>query len=247
MKKCAMLIASSLLASAVYAGGPDTMAMPAAPGHSMFAAIEGGYSWNTFGDTNVAIGTTTPTLHTVTPDNSGGTGRVAIGAIHYSSYSPKLAYTAEAGWGYYGKTTYTAAAAGINAQNYLYGFDLLGGVDYQFTSKFDGFFKLGALLENTRMDRNTDLGAFTGGLTTGTENVKNTSSAILPELKVGGIYNITDALGITAAYMYAYGNGNVSTNVYKSVTLSGVTSNSSTTAAPASLNTILFGLQYKFA
>ena len=245
MKKCALLIASSLLASAVYAGGPDTMAMPAAPGHSMFAAIEGGYSWNTFGNTTVAIGNiVTPTQRVVTPSNNGGTGRVAIGAIHYSTYSPKLAYTAEAGWGYYGKTSYTAADKGINAQNYLYGFDLLGGVDYQFTSKFDGFLKLGALLENTRMDRNTDLSKYTDGFViSGTENVKNTTSSILPELKVGGIYNITDAWGITGSYMYAYGNGNVSENTYRSVTVHNTTS----TTAPASLSTILFGVQYKFA
>ena len=161
MKKCALLIASSLLASAVYAGGPDTMAMPAAPAHTLFTTVEGGYSWNTFGDTTVAIAPITATTRVVTPSNNGGTGRVAIGAIHYSTYSPKLSYTAEAGWGYYGKTSYTAADKGINAQNYLYGFDLLGGVDYQFTSKFDGFFKLGALLENTRMDRNTDLSIYT--------------------------------------------------------------------------------------
>ncbi|MDP1574957.1 MAG: hypothetical protein Q8L78_08545 [Coxiellaceae bacterium] len=247
IKSSALLSATlvtALLASSVYAGGPDVMAMPAAPAHSLFTTVEGGYSWNNYGNTIVAIHPTTPVQHIVTPSNNGGTGRVAIGAIHYSTYCPKLSYTAEAGWGYYGSTSYTASAAGINAKNYMYGFDALAGVDYEFTSKIDGFFKLGALFENTKMNRNTDLGTYTGGIvTSGTENVSSTTSSILPELKVGGVYNITDAWGLTAAYMFAYGNGNVSSNIRKTAT----TEDKYVTNAPASINSLLFGLQYKFA
>lgn len=94
-----MLVAAAVLASTAYAGGPDKMvAMPQAQDHALFATIEGGYTWNSLGDTNLAytIGSETFTL-SPSQTNSGGTGRVAFGAMHQST-NPSIYYTGELGW-----------------------------------------------------------------------------------------------------------------------------------------------------
>lgn len=238
-----LLAAATVLVSTAYAGGDDTLTMPAQNQNPvLFATAEGGYTWNSLGDTQITVGGTT---FTATQTDSGGSGRLAMGAVHYSTRTPGLSYTGELGWGYYGKTEYAESDRGIDAQDYIYGVDLLAGVDYMFNSKFDGFFKLGGLFENVRMKRTTDLSELTGGTASGTDNETTTTSSVIPEVKIGGIYNVTSEWGLSAAYVHAFGNSDVSMTIQK--TADPDVSNTTATGAPVSLNTILFGVVYRFA
>ncbi|MCX7121889.1 MAG: hypothetical protein NTZ67_09020 [Gammaproteobacteria bacterium] len=237
--KSSMLLAAAFLVSNVYAGGMTAEPMTQAQNPTLFTTIEGGYTWNDFGNTTV-------TSTVIKPTNSGWTGRAALGATHYSTSHEKISYTGEMGWGYYGENQYTSELRGVNAQNYIYGVDLLAGVDYQFSSMFDAFFKVGGLLENIRMDRHTDLSKYVGsGNTTGIDNETTTTSSVIPEIKVGGVYNFTNLWGLSLAYMHAFGN-NVSMNVTKTNDGATVTSDSTITGAPVSLNSVTIGLRYKF-
>lgn len=241
-----MLLVATVLASSAYAGGPTTEMPVSHSKPALFASLEGGYTWNDVGNTTVSYtNTTTDATFTGSPNksNSGGTGVLSVGAIHYSSTNPDLSYTGEMGLGYYGKTQFTTPLNIINSTNYMYGLDLLAGVDYSFNPSFDAFFKLGGLLENVRLVRNTNLNAV--GINV-IENETTTVSSVIPELKLGGIYNITEYWGLSLAYMHAFGNS-PSMSVSKTVTDGVVVaSNYSSTGAPISLNTALLGLVYKF-
>lgn len=237
-----MLLASVVLASNAYAGGEVIQPMqPLNP--ALFATIEGGYTWNALGSTTVSYtGETSTFTGTVPKKKHGATGRVAAGAIHYSS-NPDLSYTAELGWGYYGYTTYKTVLNLINAKNSIYGVDLLLGINYQFNPMFDVFLKLGGLLENVRMTRNTNLNSV--GIPV-VENVTTTTSSVIPEVKLGGIYNLTNAWGISLAYMHAFGNS-PSMSVTKVATTTPVTTNIRSMGSPITLDSVTLGLEYKFA
>ena len=232
-------LSTVLLVSGAYAGGQTVEPMPQDQNPTLFATLEGGYTWN-------ELNATTVNGVTANQSNSGGTGRFAIGGIHQSTMHPNLSYTAEVGAGYYGQTDYTAPVRGINAQNYIYGFDVLGGVDYKFCNMFDLFFKVGGLMENVRMNHSTDLSKYVGdGTVVGIDNSKTTISSVIPEIKVGGIYDITNAWGLSAAYMHAFGN-NVSMVTSRTAVGGVITSNSSAIGSPITLNTLTFGVVYKF-
>ena len=241
--KSSILLAATVLASSAFAGGYTTEAPHSKP--ALFAQLEGGYTWDTMGSTTFSfVGPTSTFTGGPAETTSGGTGVLSFGAIHYSSAHPDLSYTGEMGWGYYGKREFTVRSNIIDSKNYIYGFDLLAGVDYQFTPMFDVFFKLGALLENVRLVRNTNLNALGASVIS---NETSTVSSVIPELKLGGIYNITDVWGLSLAYMHAFGN-TPSMSVTKTIAAPGdvTSSNYSSTGAPISLNTVLAGLVYKF-
>ena len=236
-----MLLAATVLASSVYAGGPDVMAAPQHQDPTLFATAEGGYSWNSVGDTTIVydgIG------GTVAKSDEGATARVAVGGIHYTT-NPNLSYTGEIGGGYYGKNTFGNAARGIDARNYYYGLDLLAGVDYKVNNMFDIFAKFGGLLENIRMVRNYNLSLLTSDVT-GSDNETSTAFSFAPELKLGAVYNIDSVWGLSASYLHVFGN-DVSMSINKTQA-AGVTTavTSSQTGGPVSLNTILAGVVYKF-
>lgn len=136
--------------------------------------------------------------------------------------------------------TVSSSTASVDTKDTIYGLDLLAGIGYKFNSMFEGFFKLGGLLENTRMNRNTNINSTTVDVA---DNQTTTSSAVIPEVKVGGLYNIDNDWALSASYMHAFGNGDVSLNVNK--TYAG-TETTTATAGPISLNTILAGVVYKF-
>jgi hypothetical protein len=246
--RSSMVLAAALIASSAYAGGQTVEPMAPMHHHALFVSAEGGYSWNYVGSTNVTYTnsrTGASFSGSPTKSNSGGTGRLAFGAIHYSPSNPNLSYTGEIGWGYYGKTNFTTPMNILSSTNYMYGADLLVGVDYQFVPAFDAFFKLGGLLENVRMVRNVNLTALGNSVI---DNETTTVSSVIPELKIGGTYDFTNCWGLSLAYMHAFGNS-PSMSVNNTFTPgSGVTaSNVSSTGAPISLDSLTLGLIYKFA
>jgi len=231
------------LSSSLYAGsmGPVSEAQ----GHALFADGEAAYTWNSIGSTIVRN-------QSIPSSDNGWGGRIGAGAVHY--YSDKISFTGELGWGYYGKTSFTSTALGINTQAEIYGMDLLVGTDYRFNENFDLFLKLGGMLENVRLKRNTNstnLISTSGATFGGVSKTVTTMGSVVPEIKVGGIYNFCDDWGVSLAYMYVFGNEDVSLNINPSVQHAAptlvVNNNVTATSSPVALSTIMFGLHYKFA
>lgn len=234
--KAAALFSTLVLSAHGYAGD---MGPAVAPANSLFTSVEGAYTWDSVGST-VVNG-----FHAHKTKDGWG-GRLAAGAIHHSTYSNWL-YTAEMGWGYYSKTSISAPLFGINADNYIYGLDLLVGAGFAY-NQFDFFLKAGGMIQDVRMVRRTNLSSLVvGGNVVGTSNTTLTTSSVVPEIKVGGAYNFNEHLALTLAYMYVFGNDNVSTRFTRTFNTDTFTSTSSVTGAPIALSSVMFGLRYTFA
>ena len=237
----AVILASNAQAATVHHARvmKDEPVMTAVQRPMLFATAEGAYTWTSIGSTQV-------NGVTASKSTNGWGGRIAGGATHYSSYDQNLSYTAELGWGYYGKTDISLAGSGINAENQIYGLDMLVGANYRY-SMIDMFLKVGGMVENIRMSRNTDLQRYVaGGNVVGTSNSTMTTTSVVPEIKVGGVYNINDQWGVSLAYMYVFGNDNVNMSSSKSFNGATITNNSSVTGSPVALSTVMFGLRYSF-
>jgi hypothetical protein len=76
----------------------------------------------------------------------------------------------------------------------------------------------------------------------GYRNITRTETNVVPEIKVGGIYNFTEQLGATVSYMYVFGNSISAVSDVRP----GVNSEVAT-GGPQTLSTIMFGLNYRFA
>ncbi|MDP1603153.1 MAG: hypothetical protein Q8M03_07805 [Legionella sp.] len=226
------------LSTGLYAGTMGPINTPV--GHPLFTSIEGAYTWDEVDDTNI-----NGFLASKSTNHWGG--RIAAGATHYSALNNNLSYTAEMGWGYYSRTRITLPLFGANAKNDIYGLDLLVGVNYAFDS-FDLFLKAGGMVQNVRRELTTDLSSFvTGGSVTGISQATLTSSAVVPEVKVGGVYNFNDSLGLSLAYMYVFGNTNVHATTSRFFDGTTIVSNSSVVGSPVALSTVMLGLRYSFA
>lgn len=232
--KIAMLVLT--LSSAVNAGTMGPVAT--GPEHALFVSGEGAYTWSSLD--NVFING-----NLLNTSYNGWGGRVAAGAVHHT-VTP-LSYTAEIGWGYYGDKDYSTPAVGVSkSKDTLYGVDLLVGADYRI-NQFDVFAKAGAMIESEQQHQILDTGSITpGGVVTGSSDIKNTHTNILPELKVGAGYNFNEELALTLAYMYAFGN-NTTVLYTSSATVAGFNQTVAATTAPVSLSTLFLGLRYNFA
>ena len=197
IKKLAVLttvLSSSLLPNS-YAGAMGPVNVANTPS-VYFISGEGLYTWKTIGPL-MQNGTLVP----VNSQHWGG--RVAAGIM--KPYKD-VRFSVEAGWGMYGEDRYVNPAVGVNRYGRAYGFDLLLGTVYTY-NQFDVFLKAGAFLENLQLSIGQNLAAQKpGGASIGVSNIASTQTAILPELKIGGIYNINDSLGISLAYMYVFGS-----------------------------------------
>ncbi len=205
--------------------------------HPLFVSAEGSYTTNSINSVTVRDASLSKST------NNWG-GRLAAGGIYWMS--PIVGFSAELGWGYYGKTKFNSDNAGVNNTATIYGLDVLVGADYRY-NQFDLFIKAGGLNQNVKLVRKTDLSQFVaGGATTGNTNVTTTVTTVTPEIKIGGIYNVNDNLGISLAYAYIFGD---SVRMRYSPSFDGTTStiNTTTSAPPASLSSFSLGLVYRFA
>lgn len=234
----AMLLTAMSVTSA-YAG---TMGPVSVENHALFATAEGAYTWSQLGDVTL-------NRFSLRTDYNGWGGRLAVGATHYTS--TPWSYTAELGWAYFANKDFKNETVGVRySRDNIYGMDLLAGISYRY-DMFDLFAKVGGLIESEQQKQKIDLTAYqNNGSFTGYSSTKFTMTNILPEIKVGGVYNFNPELGISLAYMHAFGNS-TSVNIVNSRT--GYT-NSPTydqqvraTTAPVSLDSVLLGLRYSFA
>lgn len=178
-----------------------------------------------------------------TNSRQGGGGRASVGILR--TYKNNTHFTAEAGWGYYGKSEYYTQPLDSFGSYTMYGFDLLFGVDQTYRN-VDLFIKAGAMAEMVRFSSSTNLErVYSGGFITGTLQEARTDSNVVPEIKVGGIYNINDQLGISLAYMYLVG-WEVGGSATSQAAPTGIIINKNTSSGPPAFNSVLLGVRYNF-
>ena len=162
------------------------------PGLSPFLSGEGGYNWRTINGA---------TIEGLAPriSNEPWGGRVAAGFMFH--YFDNLRFSNEIGWGYYGATDTTTDIGGFSSRSNIDGIDLLVGALYRW-KKTDLFVKVGALVENNRKTKAAREGTFL----VNTEGLSFNQTQVLPEIKVGGIYNVAERVGLSVSYMHAFGS-----------------------------------------
>ncbi|MDF1646556.1 MAG: hypothetical protein P1U61_06225 [Legionellaceae bacterium] len=252
---CALLVAST---TAAYAGTMgDTKPLPLL---IPFFAGEGMYTWPDID--GFRIGVDNVGTFTSKQDKQGWGGRLAAGAIH--PLTETWAGSAEIGWGYYGSvdmnpsialnpnTTVTVNTNAFKVKMDQYGFDILAGLFYT-QPQYDLFFKVGALIQNLRVKASLSPDGLGGNGTSGISarlGGNYTASTILvnalPELKLGGGYHINQNWLATLSWMHAFGSSlNINAPSIKNSPAS-IGSVSAQITSPT-LNTILFGLEYRFS
>ncbi|MCH9756527.1 MAG: hypothetical protein K0U37_04985 [Gammaproteobacteria bacterium] len=256
LSACALFLAG---ASASYAGPMGDVKKPL-PLFIPFAAAEAMYTWPDVAGFNIGV-VGIGTAHS-SNDNQGWGGRGAVGALH--PMTERWAGSAEVGWGYYGSVNMkpqvslapgvqvTHVGTGFNMKAEQYGFDVLAGIHYM-QPKYDLFFKAGALIQNLRVRLAADPTILfqnnTQGLAEafpGTYQLGTTIVNALPEIKLGGGYHINKEWLATVSWMHAFG----STLSFDAPALRNDPATIGAVAAQISsptLNTILFGLEYRFS
>ncbi len=237
MRRIITLLGLGLSGLTAYAGTMGAVADT--PWATPYFGGEALYAWNGINGYN--INGNPPSV-----SKNGWGGRLSVGINH--PYTEKVSLNAEVGGGYYGNTRSNVAASGIFGNYNITGYDFLFGGSYHFQS-FDLFGDIGFMAQTLFASMLRDQAKqFVGGGITGRIRQHASATEVLPEIKVGGLYNVTDNVALTLAYTYVFGS-----------TVSGELNTSSATAPPSfftaygastarnpSLSTILFGLRYNF-
>lgn len=236
MKKIALSIAYLTAITAVNAGTMGPAASP--PAVTPYVVGEASHTWL---DTNKII------VNSITANRTdqGWGGRLGGGAIY--NYSDALGFTSEIGGGSYGKQTQTihnSAGSLVTSNKYtLDGYDVLAGAIYKM-QYFDVFGEAGFMMENLRYNSTQNLNLVSpGGLLSGTVTQKGDNTQALPEIKVGGIYNLYPDWGFTVAYMHVFGSG-PKVRETSSSTTTNIATNAYTNTLNPTLNSLMFGLRY---
>ncbi len=253
MMKLLMLVLCGAGSSNLLAGDMGAVHQKEAPYFKPFISGEGLYSWPKIHGYTMNI--PAPDTNTGVSDvnNRGWGGRVAAGVMH--SMTELFALSGEIGWGYYGHTqmpirfssplTANAIAQGLGKTTGnldLWGFDVLIGLMYT-QPKYDLYFKAGALFENMRVGL-ADIVMNSSG---GTLTINSTSPGVLPEIKLGAAYHITEKLAANVSWMYAFGGPYDVTLPYNNVNSVGYLGAMATELKNPSMNVLMFGLEYRFA
>jgi hypothetical protein len=211
-----------------------------------FVSGEADATWNT--NKSVTIFGNSPSTSSQIWGGRGAVGVVHAGHNHWG-------YSSEVGWGYYGNTSSSSAGSttggslSITNNSDFYGFDILVGLTYD-VEAFRLYLKGGAMAENRYVNGYAQFQNSIGGSNyLSTNRLKTTATNVLPEIKVGGIYNFNEHLGLSLAYMHVFGNDNFSASVTGAFSnpqaLAGISSVVS--AQNPSLDSVMFGLVYNFA
>ncbi len=167
-------------------------------------------------------------------------GRLSAGVLRFST--EKLGFTSEVGGGYYGSQTRKYRDLRVTSNGEIDGYDILVGALYKL-EHFDLFAKIGFMVENIRVDiTKQDLSLTNFGIT-GSHYNRLGSTQVLPEIRVGGIYNLRNDLGVTLTYMHAFGSTPGAT-VDVSASQAGINSIVSLKGQNPSLDSVLLGLRY---
>jgi hypothetical protein len=223
-------------ASINYAGNMGVIQTKDKSISNYFVTAEALHAWK-------SVGTFYQNNVPVPPTTNGWGGRFGAGIM--KPYTNNLSFSAEAGWGYYGKIKYINSTVGWNKTSYAYGFDLLLGAFYPY-KQLDVFLKAGAMFQNYKFIVNQNLGnQIQGGVVSGVYHATSSQANVVPEVKFGGIYNINESLGVTLAYMYIAG-AKIQGNVSQIVIAGSSATNGTTNTEMPSFSAVTFGLNYKF-
>lgn len=263
-KKILLAIALSTCGASswVHAGGmgPVKKSLPVLV---PFLAAEAMYTWPDIGGYQVNINNIDTAGNSAIirsqNDVQGWGGRFAAGAMH--PFSERFSGSAELGYGYYGKVdanpvvttqgvNVTPSGNSLKMTIHQYGMDALVGVVYN-QPKYDLFFKVGGLVQNLKLKTDinpTDLsGGRTNSITSrlnGQYSLNQTMVNVLPELRLGGGYFFTKNWLATVSWMHAFG----ATLQLTAPNLDGQGSfgDISVKLASPTLNTVMFGTEYRF-
>ena len=250
---CKLLILAACMTNgtALFAGDMGTITHSSS--YIPFISAEGLYSWPKVQGIVITLPAPEQNLGTSDVINRGWGGRVGVGLMH--PQSERFAYSGEVGWGYYGQTlmpvtftsplSATAIAAGIgNTTGSLerWGFDALIGLYYT-QPKYDVYAKAGALFQNLRVSL-ADIALNTSG---GAISTNTTVPAVMPEIKLGAAYHITDKLAANVSWMYVYGGEFNLILPYVDSNGTPLIGSMSTVFKNPSMNLVMFGLEYRFA
>lgn len=175
-------------------------------------------------------------------DLNGWGGRLGLG-MAYASPIENIHFTAEIGGGYYGNTNHSLSTS-VNAKSNIDGYDVLAGALYKTTYNVDLFGQIGFMLQNDRISANQNIAyVVPGGSYALNSSRKYVSSQVLPEVKIGGIYNLTQNWGVSAAYMGVFGSRPGANLNYGIVGTEQFLTQTINTQNPT-LNSVMFGLRY---
>lgn len=258
MRLTSLALACSVLASTANAGGMG--AVQASSLITPFMTGEASYTWSSIDGYNINVQEVG--LFTSNKNTQGWGGRIGAGLL--DKLSDRFSASAEMGWGYYGRVQLNPALIipqgvtvipSVNTNHFnidQYGLDLLAGILYT-RPKYDLFFKAGALFENLRVDAGMNFSELVVGNAAlssqfnGLEDFRFNLPQVLPEIKLGGGYHVTERTLVTLAWMHAFGSTfslqapNMRFN--PTTQLGNVTVN----LQSPTLNSILFGLEHRFA
>ncbi|ODN42318.1 outer membrane protein [Piscirickettsia litoralis] len=208
MKK--ILIAASVAAALGVSGtamaGGGALGMPA--GHHVY--LEGALGYVNQQDLpNAATG--------VSKDDKNIGGRVAVGYMY--DLNPMWGIGAELGWGYYGKTEYSAGGNSLNLKSTAWDVSAVG--TWHINPQFDLFGKAGMAYED-----------FNGSGTVGGQSLSGDNKEWKPLLGIGVGYNFNPNLQLNLTYTHIFGDD----------MSSGVISDSDV----ATVNSVLLGVRYTF-
>lgn len=233
----------SILAAIAYGNAQAGTMGPVVANHAITPFISGEASWTAF-DLNFLNSTTTTISSS---DNSWG-GRLAGGLMY--SYFNNVSFSLETGYSYLGKKNQSKANFSSAGSLTLDGADILVGVLYQPTN-FGVFLKGGTFFENARYKfANSKTSAILiNGESVAINNQFNgyfNGSAVLPELKVGAVYDV-GPWGVSLAYTHAFGitHPNFDSTV-DSPANNIININGSTNLRGVAVNSVLLGAYYKF-
>lgn len=236
MKKIVLAMTTAAVVSAAHAGSMGPVSMSS---YTPYLTGEASYTWPQL---------SSPINSNVFASSSQGWGgRLGAGMMY--NYTEKLGFTGEIGGGYYGSRKQTTSlpnglASGTGNVSFD-GYDVLAGFVYKWTY-FDVFLQGGFMMENMRSNGTTDLAqSIPGGFYSGVVSRNENQTQTLPEIKVGGIYNINPNWGVDVAYLHVFG----STPSYSGsilATTAGYTENSNSNHQNSTLDAVMFGLHYNF-
>lgn len=230
-----------LTASAALAGTMGESDKPMDHNIIPFVSAEGFPNWIHFGGITVTRNSGVDSADKGVFTSGGA--RVAAGFIY--PFKPKVDFTLETGWNYFGTTSGSISSGSIDAR--LLGVDLLVGAAYKI-NKMEVFGKIGTLFERADLKFNvpstylfeaTNLNYYMA------TNTRVSLTQTLPEVKVGVNYAINKRLAATAAYMHAFGES-PSMNLSALRGVGTVNTSMSLNMKAPSIDAAMFGLRYSF-
>ena len=238
MKKTIITAALFTLSWSIgYSGTMGPISSTIQPHSTPFISLETAYTWNRLND--VTINGYAPLL---TRQNWGG--RLAAGIIR--PYTERFSFSSEFGGGYYGSSNINLDPVGVNINRSLDGYDFLVGGVYNL-SNLGLFGNIGVMAQTMRFTRTANLATqIPGGLYSGTAKTNSSKTQMLPEIKIGAIYNVYQNLDLSLAYMYVFGSNSTSASVYQTGTDTSIVQNSSQNMQNPSLSSLMLGLRYNF-